>query len=250
MFENDDAGVYFQRVSSWIVGGAETYSDSTAVSFSGASASITTRTINVEIKTMGKQRNYDRPVKIVVDPLRTTAVEGVHFEVRTDTIAVKANMSTVQMPVRFLRTADMTENTYCVAFKLEDNEHFKCYLPTYKNTNSYTSTGKLIPGDKYIISVSELYTAPRYWDTASPFFGVWSPLKYVVVNTVCEWTTTDWSNAAMTGQKIQYGRLHFAAVQVQLYLQEMANAGTPVKDNDGSYMILNDDYPVDYSDYE
>lgn len=250
LFESEEAGIYFQRVSSWIVGGAENYTDSISVSLSGWSSSITTYTVNVGIKTMGKQCDYDRPVKVSIDPERTTAIEGVHFEVKTDTIAVKAGTSSVNVPVRILRTADLTENVYDIALKLEDNEHFKCLLPTYKNTNSYTSTGKQIYGNKFIMSISELYSAPRYWGTASAYFGEWSAQKYIVVNTVCGWTTTDWNNAAYSGQKIQLGRLSFAAKQVQHYLQEMADNGTPVRESDGSFMILNDTYPVDYSDYE
>lgn len=251
VFDNDVAGIYFQRVSSWIEGGAESYSDSAAYSFSGAGADITQRTYNVvTIKSMGKQRDYDRPVKVVVDPERTTATRGVHFEVDTDNIVIKANESTTSLPVTLIRTPEMLEKVFCIAFKLEDNEHFECLLPTYKNTNSYTATGKQINGNRYIVSVNELYTQPSYWDTAGVHFGPWSPLKYQVVNMVTGWTPDDWRQGGYTGTKIVYGRLSFAAIQVQKYLQEMADADTPVTDNDGSYMRLADAYPIDYSRYE
>ena len=61
------------------------------------------------------------------------------------------------------------------------------------------------------------------------------------------WTGTDWSNAGMTGQKIQYGRLEYFANYIRKYLQQKADEGEPLLDDDGSYMQLGANYLVDYS---
>ena len=55
---------------------------------------------------------------------------------------------------------------------------------------------------------------------------------------VCGFTMDDWNNAGGTGVKIIYGRCGFFATMVQKYLQEQADAGTPVVDSDGKYMQL------------
>ena len=139
-----------------------------------------------------------------------------------------------------------------LALRVEDNEHFKCYFPDYKNMNTYSSTGVLIHGDSFSFTLSEMYTIPWYWRVIieTDYFGVWTPKKFVVINLVCGFTMDDWNNAGGTGAKIIYGRCGFFATMVQKYLQEQADAGTPVVDSDGKYMQLDSDYAVDYSRYE
>ena len=72
----------------------------------------------------------------------------------------------------------------------------------------------------------------------------------MIVNQVCGLTPEDWSQAGIAGTKVQYGRFSFFASAVQRYLQEQADAGTPVLDVDGKYMQLAPAYLVDYSQYE
>ena len=143
------------------------------------------------------------------------------------------------------------KRTIRLVLRLEDNEYFKCYFPEYKNTNAYSYTGVMIHGNLFAFSVSEMYTEPGYWtDFGTEFFGNWTPEKYVVVNSVCGLTPTDWSGAGYAGAKVQYGRFNFFALAVQKYLQEQADAGTPELDSDGEYMQLDPSYSVDYSRYE
>ena len=55
------------------------------------------------------------------------------------------------------------EKSVRLALRLEDNEHFKCYFPEYKNMNTYSSTGVQIHGDSFSFTLSEMYTIPWYW---------------------------------------------------------------------------------------
>ena len=207
--------------------------------------------MSATIRTMGKVVDYDRPFKVVVDQEGTTAIEGKHYEVNLDTVVVPAGKSTAYVRVRFFRTDDMMEKAVRLALRLEDNEYFKCYFPEYKNTNAYSATGVMIHGDVFAFSLSEMYTEPSYWAMfGDDFFGDWTPKKYIVVNSVCGLTPSDWSNAGYAGTKVQYGRFNFFATVVQKYLQEQADAGTPELEADGSYMQLAPSYSVDYSLYE
>ena len=63
------------------------------------------------------------------------------------------------------------------------------------------------------------------------------------------WTVNDWSNAGSSGSKVALGKFDFAARVFQKHLQKMADAGTPVLDDDGSYIQLPAKYAVDYSQY-
>lgn len=65
-------------------------------------------------------------------------------------------------------------------------------------------------GDVFAFSLSEMYTQPSYWAMfGGSFFGDWTPKKYIVVNSVCGLTPSDWSNAGYAGTKVQYGRFIF-----------------------------------------
>lgn len=251
-FTSDDAGIYFQRMSSYIYGTTtENYADSVAYSFASAKATVKSAVLSATVRTMGKVADHDRPFKVVIDEEGTTAVRGQHFEVDLDTLVVPAGKSTAYVRVRFFRTDDIMEKAVRLVLRLEENDYFKCYLQEYKNTNSYAATGAQISGVTYKFSISEMYTEPSYWNMfGGDFFGPWTSKKYVVVNQVIGVTPSDWSNAGYAGAKVQYGRFNFFALAVQKYLQEQADAGTPVKDSNGEYMQLGSSYLVDYSKYE
>lgn len=251
-FTTGDAGIYFQRITSTIMySTTEYYGDTLAYSFASASATVKGAVLSASVRTMGKVVDYDRPFKVVIDEEGTSAIEGVHFEVDLDTLVVPAGKSVAYVRVHFFRTDDMLEKTVRLALRLEDNEHFKCYFPEYKNTNVYTATGEQISGVVYAFSISEMYTEPWYWMLfGDGFFGAWTPKKYTTVNQVCGLTPSDWESGGSSGAKVQYGRFSFFALAVQKYLQEQADAGTPVLDSDGEYMQLSSSYLVDYSRYE
>ena len=252
VFSTDDTGIYFQMIKGYYGTNTEVYIDSLDFSFASVQASIKDVILNATVRTMGKVADHDRPFKVVVNKEGTTAIEGVHYEIDVDTVVVPAGASKADVNVRFFRTDDLMEKSVRLALRLEDNEYFKCYFPEYKNMNTYTATGVQIHGDSFSFTLSEMYTIPWYWRAIieTDYFGEWTPKKFVLINAVCGFTMSDWNSAGGTGAKIIYGRCGFFATMVQKYLQEQADAGTPVLDSDGKYMQLHPDYAVDYSRYE
>lgn len=252
VFTSDDHGVYFQYMSSYLYGSTiEYYSDSLTYSFTSASADATSRVLSVLVRTMGKVTDYDRPIKVVIDEENTTAIEGVHYEENLDTLYIPAGESSVYARIKFLRAEDLLEKTVRLGLKLEANEYFGLYIDEYKNTNSYTTTGEMLDGTRFAFVVSETYTEPSYWGWfGDDYFGAWTAKKYVTLNSVMEWTVSDWNRAGGSGAKVVLGRFSFAATRLQEYLQEQADAGVPVTEADGTYMQLPEPYQVDYSKYE
>ena len=253
VFASDDAGIYFQRLTSAVYGSTtEYYSDSTDFSFAGMYAYYTSHVLYAPVLTMGKVVDYDRPFKVVVDMGESTAIEGIDFEIELDSLVIKAGTSNAVVPVRLLRTETLLEKSLKIVLRLQENEHFKCYLETYKNTNLYTAKGEQISGVRYVFTFNEMYTQPNFWKNYAEqdYFGEWTPKKYQVVNQVCGLTPRDWQYANMYGYKLQTALLPFFARTVRIYLQEQADAGNPVKDSDGKYMQLAPNYEVDYSDYQ
>lgn len=253
VFASDDAGIYFQRLTNAVYGSTtEYYGDSTDFSFAGTNAYYTSHVLYAPVLTMGKVVDYDRPFKVVVDMEETTAVEGKDFEIELDSLVIKAGTSKAEVPVRIIRTETLLEKTLKIVYRLQENEHFKCYLETYKNTNLYTAKGEQISGVRYVFTFNEMYTQPNFWKNYAEkdYFGEWTAKKYQVVNQVCGLTPIDWRYANYYGYKMQSARLPFFARTVRIYLQEQADAGNPVTDSDGKYMQLAPNYEVDYSDYQ
>ena len=253
VFASDDAGIYFQRLTNAVYGSTtEYYGDSTDFSFAGTNAIYTSHVLYAPVLTMGKVVDYDRPFKVVVDMEETTAVEGKDFEIELDSLVIKAGTSKAEVPVRIIRTETLLEKTLKIVLRLQENEHFKCYLETYKNTNLYTAKGEQISGVRYVFTFNEMYTQPNFWKNYAEkdYFGEWTAKKYQVVNQVCGLTPIDWQYANYYGYKMQSARLPFFARTVRIYLQEQADAGNPVTDSDGKYMQLAPNYEVDYSDYQ
>ena len=253
VFASDDAGIYFQRLTNAVYGSTtEYYGDSTDFSFAGTNAYYTSHVLYAPVLTMGKVVDYDRPFKVVVDIEETTAVEGKDFEIELDSLVIKAGTSKAEVPVRIIRTETLLEKTLKIVLRLQENEHFKCYLETYKNTNLYTAKGEQISGVRYVFTFNEMYTQPNFWKNYAEkdYFGEWTAKKYQVVNQVCGLTPIDWQYANYYGYKMQSARLPFFARTVRIYLQEQADAGNPVTDSDGKYMQLAPNYEVDYSDYQ
>ena len=253
VFASDDAGIYFQRLTNAVYGSTtEYYGDSTDFSFAGTNAYYTSHVLYAPVLTMGKVVDYDRPFKVVVDMEETTAVEGKDFEIELDSLVIKAGTSKAEVPVRIIPTETLLEKTLKIVLRLQENEHFKCYLETYKNTNLYTAKGEQISGVRYVFTFNEMYTQPNFWKNYAEkdYFGEWTAKKYQVVNQVCGLTPIDWQYANYYGYKMQSARLPFFARTVRIYLQEQADAGNPVTDSDGKYMQLAPNYEVDYSDYQ
>ena len=257
LFKSDDAGIYFNLISSDSpVIGSKYYSDTVRASFTSFSEIVTDYTMHTDIRIMGKIRNFDRPVKISIDSEKTTAVEGYHFELgfSLNHLVVPAGEASVRIYVKFLRTPDLKEGAVKLVLKLEDNEHFKCYIQEYKNINSYYSTlYMMLSGTRFTFIIDEIYSMPQFWGLAAGIsnFGQWTVEKYLVVNRICGLTNDDWQteNIAL-GSPVQAGRFPVFASLTQKYLQGMADAGAPVLEADGSYMQLGVNYPVDYSAYE
>ena len=248
LFDRGEAGVYFQVGSQTAMFvNSEKYVDSTDYSFSIVSDTVTEIVLTTEIRTMGKVKDYPRPVKLMIDTENTTAIEGVHYEMNPETAVIPAGESRVSFPVKFFRTSDLGDRKIQLMLKLEDNEYFKVYFNEQKNTNVYYATGEQIMANRYKFLISEIYTKPSYWSFAEEYFGSWSVAKFRFVNKVCEIPVEDWQRGGHSGSRVQAGRFPIYAYMVRNVLQELADAKTPELDDDGTYMQLGPNFEVDYS---
>lgn len=249
-FSSDAAGIYFQYgIQTRLFINSEQYTDSSSFSFSNVNDDVMQYVLTTTVKTLGNVAPYDRAVKVVVDDANTTAVAGTDYEANLDTVTIKAGESSATISVRFLRTAKLMNNRVRLVLRLQPNDNFTIPFTRQKNTNVYNASGDTINADRFDFIVSEIYTQPSYWSFAQDYFGAWSVSKFRYINRICGIPNADWQRGGYSDSKVQGGRFPIYVYQVRNALQEAADNGTPVRDDDGSYMQLGPNYQVDYSAY-
>ena len=244
-YESDDAKIYFQAQNYSGSNGAEGYTTSTEYSFVGKDLSWESVVFKGTVKMMGNVVDYDRACKVVVDEENTTMIAGEDYEIDLDTLKIKAGASTGYIGVRFLRSKNIREEAKKLTLMLLPNENFSI-LETYKASNVWTNTtAKEVDGSRFSFTIGEVYKKPSGWSrvSADNFFGSWNATKYAYINDYFGFSIDDWEWE--TG-KITAPRMSFYARELQKHLQQLANEGTPVYDEDGGYMQLADAYKVNY----
>lgn len=248
LYSGCKSGIFIQEIySTDIYGNPLSYRDSISYSFANARENVTSGIVRVFIRSIGEVVNYDRPY-VLKAAEGTTAIEGEDYDLSENDLMIKANQSIDTLYVKLLRTPKLRNQTVRLKLELVPNEHFDTPFTEYKNSSSWSADGNMHSAISYIINFNEKYSKPYYWDWyGDEYFGQFSVNKYLAINEYMGWTGTDWSNAGMTGQKIQYGRLEYFANYIRKYLQQKADEGEPLLDDDGSYMQLGANYLVDYS---
>ena len=250
LFNSEISGIYFQAGLN--LGGGiggripETYYDSTTFSFTSAPINTSDTILKVRMATMGKVRDYPRPVKVSADLAFSTAVASKHYEIDHNSAVIPPGASVAYLLVKFKRTPDMLDSTFVLMLKLEDNEHFKVYMEKQRNTNVYSGTAPQVYADRYKFIISEIYSQPWSWNQFSSYWGPWTATKYKYINAVLGWTPEDWINSNTSSSPVTTGAMNPAALTVRNKLQALADAGTPMLDEDGLGMQLGANYKVVY----
>lgn len=245
LYESDEAKIYFQVQSYSGSNGAEGYSTSTTFSFVDRSLDWKDVTFKGTVQLMGNITDYDRACKVIVDEENTTMIEGEDYVIDLDTLKIKAGASKGYIGVRFLRSKNFKEEAKKLTLQLLPNENFSI-LETYKASNVWSNTtAEKIDGSRFTFTIDEIYKKPSQWDrvNAGTYFGTWTATKYAYINDFFGFKSTDWEWAT---NKISKARMPFYANALQKDLQQKADEGTPVYDEDGSYMQLGDAYKINY----
>lgn len=239
------AGIFIQEIASTdIYGNPLSYRDSTAYSFSSYTDDIKTLNARFVVRSMGQVMDYDRPYRVEVVTEESTAIEGEDFNISQNASTIKAGEATDQFIVEMIRTPKLRQGKIWVKLRIVPNEYFETPISEYKNSSAWNVDGPMKPATTYKIVFSEEYTEPLYWtwygkDKLGPF----TPTKLITMNAALGWTIANWSST------FNYGTSEFWTKEFRKYLQEQADAGTPVLDEDGSYMQLASGYEVNYSAY-
>jgi len=241
------SGIFIQEAATTdIYGNPLSYRDSVAYSFSSYAEDVTSLNARFTIRTMGNVVDYDRPYRVEVIPEETTAIEGTDFNISQNASVIKAGESTDRFSIQMLRTPKLRNGKIWVKVRIVPNEYFETPISEYKNSSAWNIDGPMKPATTYKVVFSEEYTEPLYWQWyGRDKLGKFTATKLLTMNAALGWTIANWSTT------FNYGTSEFWAKEFRKYLQGQADAGTPVMDEDGSYMQLapGSDYEVNYSAY-
>ncbi|HTG54694.1 MAG TPA: DUF4843 domain-containing protein [Niabella sp.] len=255
IYDSEIAGVYFQEAlpgsSATLAVGSFRYLDSLYFSFASVYNTTKDTVLSAPVLTMGKLRDYARPFKVSADPVMSTAVEGTHYEIDYSSAVIPAGAAKGYVRVKFKRTGDMLNKQIRLVLKLEENEHFKVYMQKQDRYNTYVPTGSntKVNADRWTFIVDDILTQPPSWVLFRQYWGTqpWTRKKYTFINSVLGWTHQDWTVRWAAGlPPIDHSRMPAAASLVRDSLQTLANAGTPMLDEDGSKMQLASSFLVRY----
>lgn len=251
LYSGCKAGIYIQDAI-----GADAYGNPTvfrsgndSFTFTKYDETVTKESVTFQVKLMGDVVDYDRPYCIEVLADSTTAIENVDYSLEGNNFSIKAGANQDDVTVTMLRNPRLKKELVRVTFIIKPNENFDTPLKEYTNSSNWNVEGTKINACIYYVEFGEIYTAPGYWAYAGEYCGKWTVEKYLLLNRTMGWTVNDWDKVGDVGSKIGLGRLQFAASALQAYLQEQADAGTPVREEDGTFMQLGSKYLVDYSAY-
>lgn len=250
-YDGIKSGLWIQELLSWDqYGNPVSYRDSISYSFAGDEDKTKQKRARLYIRTIGNTVNFARPYILKVVPEETTAVLNEDYNLEGNDFTVSANAALDTVYITLLRTTKLRKNTLKIRLKIEPNEHFEVPIETYKNSSSWSVDGPINSAVSYLIKFDEKYKMPSYWGYfGKQYFGAFTTVRFLELNSVMGWTVSDWDRAGSSGAKIAGGKFDFAARTLQKHLQEMADAGTPVLDDDGTYLQLPSSYAVDYSKY-
>lgn len=254
--ENDDflyqgeeggvSGIYFLKVTSTSMDGTpQGYTDSISYSFQNDPLDVEIRRVKIPVQLFGMLSDQDRPFRLKV--VGGTAVEGEDFLPLPEEYIFPAHEANTEAWVDIRRTSKLTKEYRYLVVELLENEHFKLLIPEIKNISSKDTLKTHI----FKISFTEQITEMFYYQFfGSYYFGKWSVKKFHMINAISGWTLKQWQDAPRD-PTVANGKMPYIATLLRKQLQELADKGTPVMDEEnGEYMQLGDAYKVNYSRYE
>ncbi len=99
--------------------------DSLYFSFGKEPFSVTEKTMEVGVEIVGSPVSHDRGYRIRIDPLRTTAQAGLHYDALEETRTIPAGASSTTIPVRVHRLELEDETVYTLRLELVETEDFR-----------------------------------------------------------------------------------------------------------------------------
>ncbi len=245
--ENGVSGIYFLKVVSTSIDGTPLgYTDSISYSFQNDPLEVQVHRVKIPVRLFGMLSDQDRPFRLKV--IGGTAVEGEDFLPLPEEYIFPAQKAEAEAWVDIKRTPELTKEYRYLEVELLENEYFKLLMPEIKDISNKDTLKTHLFKISFTEQITEMY---YYQDFGSYYFGKWSVKKFHMINAISGWTLKQWQDAPWYDKTVTTGKMPYIAALLRRQLQELADKGEPVEDEEnGGYMQLGDSYKVDYSKYE
>ncbi len=137
LYHGVEAGIYIQEIGHYDLyyNVLDYRNESSPFSFADF-GSWMEYTSSFTVRIMGELKDYDRPYIITVDKEKSTAIEGVDFDLSKNDFCIKAGQATDRVQVVLKRNEHCRQNTLEIYLTLQPNEHFIIPFKEYrKNPN-------------------------------------------------------------------------------------------------------------------
>lgn len=200
--------------------------DSTIITFAYAPASIRDSVIIVPVKATGIPMSTDRSYMLKVND-SSTAQAGKHYEVIQSDFSISAGKLLDTLYIKLKRTPEMLTESFNIYLELHANENFGVDL-----LKKLTAAGgnKTVNTIRHRVMVNDILRRPMYW--IDGYLGTFSRKKLYLMSEMLL-IPIDRLNNTVTVAEVQYfGKF------MQRYLNEQKAAGSPIKEEDGTDMIM------------
>lgn len=129
-------------------------STSLSYTFAFSDANVTSHDFEIPVTFAGRYSDHDTEFSITVVSDKSTAKEGVHYQLIDVAQVVPAGSNVGKAKIRLLRTADMTDSTYTMKLAIQENRNFK---PGVTDTMTVSITDRLVKPDWWVYSPYNAY---------------------------------------------------------------------------------------------
>lgn len=200
--------------SDYIRFGSEFEADSVEYNF-GLAGVVDASRIAVEVKVTGEVCDYDREYSLAVGS-KSTAREGVNFSIPAANRVVRAGHVTDTLWIEVMNTPELRDGRVYLQLDLVENANFELCFP---ESNSCR------------IFLTDKVERPSWWDSwhETDGLGSYSETKYRLFVRVC--------GVADLGA-VEYPERRDAILRFKYYLEEQADSGRQVMDENGLPMSV------------
>lgn len=196
--------------------------DSIGYSFAFKKPEVQSMVVNIPLAVQGTVSTQDREVKVVIDA-GSTAKEGVHFEIPKQTL-LRAGMAVDSIPVTFIRTPEMENQSFSLILHLEPNNRFSTDFDKMVTENGTLSLIELE------ITISDILNKPMRW--FDYYLGNFTAKKLFLMSELLDFDPIIFSQSPDLALQLYF------ATFMQRYLNTQEASGNIIYEDDGSKMIM------------
>jgi hypothetical protein len=240
-----EAGVYF-AVQRGSVFNSEFYYffPTTTVDFVTLPEGTTQESVKIRVRMTGDVVDYPREFIYEIDPLATTATEGIDYTAPSGIGVIPAGERDGYAEFTVYRTEAMREGALDICLRLLPNDNFSLAFTSFDQPNGSQGLNEDMPpsnfdATKHLVIANDRMVQPAVWygnlsasGAEQLFFGIFSVKKMELLLQVSGFAYTDF----MSSGTMSYDLSGLVGKRLAAYLVEQYRNGTPVLEADGRLM--------------